>query len=135
MIAANVAAARQLVRRRHPSMFRIHDEPDPEKVADRREILAEYGVNLAKGQVLRAKDFNVILASVRGETHEQLVNELVLRSQMQASYHPENIGHFGLGLRDYAHFTSPIRRHADVLVPRPRERGLVRTGLGSGIQV
>src|SRR3546814_1634762 len=100
MIAANVAAARGVIRLRHPTMFRIPDEPDPEKIADLREVLAEYGVTLAKGQVLRAKDFNAILASVRGETHGQLVNELVLRSQMQASYHPENIGHFGLGLRD-----------------------------------
>src|SRR3546814_10578543 len=91
MIAANVAAARELIRLRHPTMFRIHDEPDPEKIADLREILAEYGVNLAKGQVLRAKDFNAILASVRGETHEQLVNRSEehtseLKSLMRISY-------------------------------------------------
>ncbi|MEK9660741.1 MAG: ribonuclease R, partial [Alphaproteobacteria bacterium] len=123
MITANVAAARELKRLRRPCMFRVHDEPSHEKLADLREILAEYELTLSKG-VLRGSDFNRILTRVEGKPHERLVNELVLRAQAQAVYSPENIGHFGLGLRDYAHFTSPIRRYADLLVHRALIDGL-----------
>jgi ribonuclease R len=123
MITANVAAARELQRLRQPCMYRLHDEPSLEKLADLREILAEYGLSLSKG-VLHGGDFNRILARVAGEPYERLVNELVLRSQSQAVYGPDNIGHFGLGLRDYAHFTSPIRRYADLLVHRALIAGL-----------
>ena len=129
MITANVAAARELKRLHQPCMYRVHDEPSLEKLTDLREILAEYGLSLSKG-VLNGGDFNRILARVAGEPHERLVNELVLRSQSQAVYAPENIGHFGLGLRDYAHFTSPIRRYADLLVHRALIAGL-RLGPGS----
>jgi ribonuclease R len=110
-------------------MFRVHDEPSPEKLADLREILAEYGLSLSKG-TLRPDAFNRILKRVADEPYERLVNELVLRAQAQAEYSPENIGHFGLGLRDYAHFTSPIRRYADLLVHRALIAGL-RFGAGA----
>ncbi len=129
MIAANVAAARELTKRGQPVMFRIHDEPSLEKLEDLREAVAGFGIKIARGGISRPGDFNGILARVRGETHERSVNELILRAQMQAAYSPDNVGHFGLGLRDYAHFTSPIRRYADLLVHRALIRGL---GLGDG---
>ena len=129
MIAANVAAARELRKRNQPVMYRVHDEPSLEKLEDLREALSGFGIRIAKGAVSRPGDFNRILAAVRGEAHETMVNELILRSQMQAGYSPENLGHFGLGLRDYAHFTSPIRRYADLLIHRALIRGL---GLGDG---
>jgi ribonuclease R len=129
MIAANVAAARELGKRGQPVMFRVHDEPSLEKLEDLREALAGFGIKIARGGISRPGDFNGILAQVRGEAHERSVNELILRAQMQAAYSPDNLGHFGLGLRDYAHFTSPIRRYADLLVHRALIRGL---GLGEG---
>src|SRR5204862_5829256 len=91
--------------------------------------LATLDIRLAKGQALRPGDFNKILARVKGTEHEQLVNEVVLRSQAQAEYSAENYGHFGLNLRRYAHFTSPIRRYADLVVHRALMRAL---GLGDG---
>jgi len=124
MIAANVAAARELKRLRQPVMFRIHDEPSIEKLEDLRDMLAGFDIKLTRGKAMRPKDFNGILARVRGEAHERTVNEIILRSQMQAEYNPDNVGHFGLGLRDYAHFTSPIRRYADLLVHRALISGL-----------
>lgn len=129
MIAANVAAARELGKRGQPVMYRVHDEPSLEKLEDLREVLTGFGITIARGGVSRPGDFNAILARVRGEAHERTVNELILRAQMQAAYSPDNLGHFGLGLRDYAHFTSPIRRYADLLVHRALIRGL---GLGEG---
>jgi len=122
MILANVAAAETLERARSPLIYRVHDEPDPERVNALREFLQSLDIPLAKGGVLRAEQFNHILARVKGHEAEALVNEVVLRTQAQAEYAAENYGHFGLNLRRYAHFTSPIRRYADLIV----HRGLVR---------
>jgi ribonuclease R len=132
MIAANVAAAQELERLRQPCMYRVHDAPDPAKLAALRQFLDSIGIAglvLAKGQVVRPRHFNEILRRAAGTPYAALVNELVLRSQAQAVYSPENIGHFGLGLRRYAHFTSPIRRYADLLVHRALIAGL---NLGAG---
>ena len=121
MILANVAAAEELEARRQPGMYRIHDAPDPEKVAALRDYLDELGIPglaFAKGQALKPELFNRLLRRAEANAVAPLVNDLVLRCQAQASYSPENIGHFGLGLRRYAHFTSPIRRYADLLVHR-----------------
>jgi ribonuclease R len=118
MILANVAAAETLERARVPLIYRVHDEPSPEKIEALREFLATLDIRLAKGQVMRSADFNKILAQVRGSEHEQIVNDVVLRTQAQAEYAAENYGHFGLNLRRYAHFTSPIRRYADLVVHR-----------------
>ncbi len=118
MIAANVAAAEALEKRRRPVMYRVHDNPDPAKVVAMSDFLAELGLRLPKGQVTRPAQFNGVLAHAKGTDSETLVNELVLRCQAQAVYAPDNLGHFGLGLRRYAHFTSPIRRYADILVHR-----------------
>jgi ribonuclease R len=124
MILANVAAAETLERARVPLIYRVHDEPSPEKIEALREFMATLDIKLTKGQAMRPADFNRILARVRGTEHEQLVNEVVLRSQAQAEYAAENYGHFGLNLRRYAHFTSPIRRYADLIVHRALIRAL-----------
>src|SRR6516165_11625641 len=122
MILANVAAAEELERRRQSAMYRIHDAPDPEKLEELRMILDEIGIpgfRLARGQAAKPEMFNRILrraAAAPGTA--ALVSELVLRCQAQAAYSAKNIGHFGLALRRYAHFTSPIRRYADLLVHR-----------------
>jgi len=118
MIQANVAAAETLEAARQPLVYRVHDAPSLAKQESLREFLASLEISLAHGAALRPSQFNQILARVAGSEHEQLVNEVVLRSQSQAIYTRENIGHFGLNLRRYAHFTSPIRRYADLIVHR-----------------
>jgi ribonuclease R len=129
MILANVAAAESLERASVPLIYRVHDEPDPERVNALREFLKTVDISLPKGSELRAAQFNHILARVKGRDVEKLVNEVVLRTQAQAEYAAENYGHYGLNLRRYAHFTSPIRRYADLIV----HRGLIRAGkLGDG---
>lgn len=131
MILANVAAAETLEAQRQALIYRVHDEPSLEKLNALSEFLASIGIKLAKGQVLKPRQFNDILARVRGTEHENIVNEIVLRTQAQAEYVTENYGHFGLHLRSYAHFTSPIRRYADLIVHRAliRALGLGRDGL------
>ena len=124
MIQANVCAAEELERVRKPCMYRVHDQPSIEKLESLREFLSSMDLSLPKGQVLRPGQFNLILEKVKDTANETLVNEVVLRSQAQAAYSPENIGHFGLGLARYAHFTSPIRRYADLLVHRALVSGL-----------
>ncbi len=127
MISANVAAAEELEKKRTPAMYRVHEEPPLDKLESLREFLSTLDLSLAKGSVMMPRLFNGILNKVSGTTHEHMVNEVVLRSQTQAYYSPENRGHFGLALPKYAHFTSPIRRYADLLV----HRGLIRAlGLG-----
>ncbi|MDJ0942973.1 MAG: ribonuclease R [Kiloniellales bacterium] len=131
MIAANVAAAETLESRQRPCLYRVHDGPDPVKVEALRQFLETLDLRLARGQVLRPKLFTRLLEQVRGGAEEPLVNELVLRCQSQAAYSPRNLGHFGLALTRYAHFTSPIRRYADLLVHRSliSALGLGRDGL------
>jgi len=118
MITANVAAAQTLIKASRPCVFRIHDMPDPEKTNGLRDLARAVGANLARGQVLRPQHFNMVLRHVRGTPDETMINEAVLRSQSKAVYSIENIGHFGLSLNHYAHFTSPIRRYADLMVHR-----------------
>ncbi len=121
MIAANVAAAETLEKLKFPCMYRVHDAPDPAKLEALRDFLQELnipGLALAKGQVVRPRHFNQVLQRAAGTPQAPMINMLVLRSQAQAVYSPDNLGHFGLALRRYAHFTSPIRRYADLLVHR-----------------
>jgi ribonuclease R len=129
MIAANVAAAEALEARHQPCMYRVHDTPDPQKLEALRQVLDEFGLRLARGQVVRPRIFQGILAKARGRPYAAMVNDLILRAQSQAAYAPDNIGHFGLALARYAHFTSPIRRYADLLVHRALIAGY---GMGKG---
>ena len=118
MITANVVAAEILIAGKRPCVFRVHDQPDPKKADSLYDLAKTVGANFTKGQVLRPHHFNAILRHVRDSDDELMVNEAVLRSQAKAIYSIDNIGHFGLSLRNYAHFTSPIRRYADLLVHR-----------------
>lgn len=118
MIAANVAAAEALEAKRQPCMYRVHDAPDRAKIEALREFVGSLGLSLARGQVLKPASFARLLEQAAKTPYAAMLNDLVLRSQSQAAYSPENIGHFGLALRRYCHFTSPIRRYADLLVHR-----------------
>jgi ribonuclease R len=118
MIQANVSAAETLEAKKQSLVYRTHDAPSLAKQEGLREFLATLGLSLARGAEMKPSQFNQILSRVKGAEHEALVNEVVLRAQSQALYSPENLGHFGLNLRRYAHFTSPIRRYADLIVHR-----------------
>ena len=118
MIAANVAAAKALEKKQAPVMYRIHETPSREKLVALKDYLATFDVSLALGQVVRPRTFNHILDLIEDRLERPEIMTQVLRTQMQAVYSPNNIGHFGLALGSYAHFTSPIRRYSDLIVHR-----------------
>lgn len=122
MIQANVAAAEELERKQTPCLYRIHEQPSYDKLETLRQFMESLDYRFAKGQVIKPKIFNNLMSNVVGTAHENVIGTIVLRTQMQAKYSPDNHGHFGLSLTKYAHFTSPIRRYADVLV----HRGLIK---------
>lgn len=124
MVLANVAAAEELERRHMPCVYRVHAPPSDEKLQTLRDFLATLGITLPPGSHIRPADLDHVLRRVQDTPEAPLVNEVMLRSQSQAAYSPDNIGHFGLALRRYAHFTSPIRRYADLLVHRALIRAL-----------
>jgi len=129
MVLANVAAAEALEQKRTPLIYRVHDRPSKEKLFAFSDFLRTLNIDFAKGQVIQPGVFNRILAGAKSTPHEKVMNDVVLRSQAQAIYDPANIGHFGLNLAKYAHFTSPIRRYADLIV----HRALIRAfDLGEG---
>lgn len=118
MVLANVAAAEELIDKRRPLLFRVHEEPSLEKIDALREVAQASGFTLAKGQVLQTRHLNRLLEQAQGTDFDELINVSALRSMTQAYYDPENLGHFGLALKSYAHFTSPIRRYSDLIVHR-----------------
>ena len=118
MVLANVCAAETLIAKRTPLLFRVHEEPAPEKLDALRETAQAAGLVLAKGQVLQTRHLNQLLSQAEGTDDAELINLATLRSMTQAYYNPENFGHFGLALKNYAHFTSPIRRYSDLIVHR-----------------
>ena len=124
MIMANVSAAETLEKARVPLIYRVHDEPSNDKIVAFSDYLKSIGMAFAKGQVMKPAAFNRILARAKGTPHQEVINDVVLRTQAQAVYAPENVGHFGLNLARYAHFTSPIRRYADLVVHRALIRAL-----------
>jgi ribonuclease R len=130
MIAANVAAAEELEAKRTPLIYRVHDQPSKEKLVALSEFLATLGLKLPKTGQIKPAQFNRILAETRASPASELVAEMILRSQAQAEYGAGNFGHFGLNLRRYAHFTSPIRRYADLVVHRALIRALDLGGDG-----
>lgn len=118
MIAANVAAARYLSRKRMPLLYRVHAGPDAEKLTDLREFLGERGLSLGGGDDPQAGDYARLLGQLEERVDARMVQTVLLRSLSRAVYSPSNEGHFGLALEHYAHFTSPIRRYPDLLVHR-----------------
>jgi ribonuclease R len=124
MIQANVAAAETLESKKSPLIYRIHDTPSPEKVQALVDFLQTLGIEWSKGEAPTTRRFNQLLDKTRETPNADIVNEVVLRTQMQAVYSTDNIGHFGLNLAKYAHFTSPIRRYADLIVHRALIRAL-----------
>jgi ribonuclease R len=127
MIQANVCAAETLEQKKTPLLYRVHDAPSQEKLFNLGDFLSTIGKPWNKGEPATTKRFNKLLDETREGEHAEVVNEVVLRTQMQAVYSAENVGHFGLNLDRYAHFTSPIRRYSDLIV----HRGLIRAlGLG-----
>jgi ribonuclease R len=118
MVMANVCAAETLEQKQRPFLYRVHEEPSPEKLEALRETADSVGLQLAKGQVLKTMHLNKLLNAAAGTEDAEVINMTVLRSMTQAYYGTQNMGHFGLNLRRYAHFTSPIRRYADLIVHR-----------------
>ncbi|EAQ14039.1 RNAse R [Maritimibacter alkaliphilus HTCC2654] len=118
MVLANVAAAEELNRLGRPLLYRVHEEPSQEKLEALREVAQASGFTLAKGQVLQTRHLNQLLSQAEGSEFDELINMSTLRSMTQAYYFPQNFGHFGLALKNYAHFTSPIRRYSDLIVHR-----------------
>ncbi len=129
MIAANVAAATALEESKQPCLYRIHEEPPAKNLESYQNFLKSIGFKLAKGQVLMPRHFNQILQKASGGDYFDAISQMTLRSQSQATYTGKNVGHFGLALRRYCHFTSPIRRYADLMVHRALIAGLI---LGDG---
>jgi len=134
MIQANVCAAETLEQRRSPIIYRVHDAPTADKLEAFKDFLATLDIPWSIGEPARTSRFNNLLTRTREGPHAEIVNEVVLRTQMQAIYSTENIGHFGLNLDRYAHFTSPIRRYADLMVHRSliAALGLGDDGLATG---
>ncbi len=129
MIAANVAAAETLEQAGWPCMYRVHDRPDPVKLEGLAQLLEQLGLGRGRGDLARPRDVARLLERLHGNELAPLISNLLLRAQSQAVYSPRNIGHYGLNLGRYAHFTSPIRRYADLLV----HRALIRAKrLGDG---
>ena len=136
MIAANVAAAKALEAKKSPVMYRVHEPPAREKLVALKEFLSTYDMNFALGQVITPATFNQLLERFEEPDERQRMMEQLLRTQTQAYYSPVNAGHFGLALGSYGHFTSPIRRYADLLVhralvaawdleaPKPRDKAI-----------
>ena len=118
MILANVCAAETLEAKQRRFLYRVHEEPSEDKIKSLRDMAGSMGLSLAKGQVLKTWHLNKLLNEASGSDHAEAVNISVLRSMPQAYYSPDNLGHFGLALQRYAHFTSPIRRYSDLIVHR-----------------
>ena len=118
MVMANVCAAETLEAKKRPLLYRVHEEPSPEKLDVLRDVADAAGLQLAKGQVLKTQHLNQLLDAAAESEDAEVINMTVLRSMKQANYSPDNLGHFGLNLERYGHFTSPIRRYADLIVHR-----------------
>ena len=124
MLAANVAAARYLIRHKQPALYRVHERPSAAKITDLTKYLGEMGLHLNGGTKATAKDYADLLDQARGRTDFLVIQVMLLRSMMQAVYTANNSGHFGLAFPAYAHFTSPIRRYPDLMVHRAIKQSL-----------
>ncbi len=117
MLAANKAVAEEFTRDELPFIYRVHDVPDAESIDSFREFIAEFGLSMNK-EATGPRDFQKVLGAVKGRPEEKLITHMLLRSMKQAVYSERPAGHFGLGFKDYTHFTSPIRRYPDLVVHR-----------------
>jgi ribonuclease R len=131
MIAANVSAARFLGRRKLPTLYRVHDRPTEERFKELRAFLATFGVPFPQVKDLKPRHFAQTLERIKGKPYDSLVETVLLRSMARAAYQPKNLGHFGLALAEYVHFTSPIRRYPDLLVHRAIKHALSGSKAGS----
>ena len=118
MIAANVSAACFLGRHKLPTLYRVHDKPTEERFKELKAFLAIFGVPFPRVKDLQPRHFARVLERIKGKSYDALVETVLLRSMARAAYQPDNLGHFGLALAHYVHFTSPIRRYPDLLVHR-----------------
>jgi ribonuclease R len=118
MIAANVEAAKFLKKHRIPTLYRVHGAPDEDRLEQLRQFLQGFAISLPQDRELTPQDFSGVLRNVANNEEARLIETVVIRSMPQAVYQPNNIGHFGLSLEHYAHFTSPIRRYPDLIVHR-----------------
>ncbi|MDO8462299.1 MAG: ribonuclease R [Deltaproteobacteria bacterium] len=118
MIAANEAVATFIAEKKQPSLYRIHDKPDAEKISGFSELLHHLGIPFRIGKQISPASFSTLLRQIKGRPEERLINTMLLRSMKQAVYDTDNIGHFGLASDCYTHFTSPIRRYPDLVVHR-----------------
>jgi ribonuclease R len=124
MIAANVEAARYLLKKKVPAPYRIHDKPPESKYTDLLEFLKEFKLRMPAWAKVEPRDFTALLEKIRERADATLLESVLLRTQSLAVYSPDNVGHFGLALDAYAHFTSPIRRYPDLLVHRAIKHAL-----------
>ena len=118
MLAANVSTANFLIEHEHPALYRVHEGPNEEKLAQLRSMLKDFGLSLGGGKNPSPSDYAALIVKIKGRPDEPLLNTVLLRSLRQAVYSPENVGHFGLSYEAYTHFTSPIRRYPDLLTHR-----------------
>ncbi|WP_143870520.1 ribonuclease R [Catenovulum sediminis] len=128
MIQANVAAARFINKHQSQALFRVHDAPDGEKLAQFIGFLGELGINFAFKDEVSPSDLKYLVERIEGRPDQELIQTMLLRSMKQAVYSPENVGHFGLALPAYAHFTSPIRRYPDLILHRAIKGVLLKQG-------
>ncbi len=132
MIAANVQAARFLKKHKIPTLYRVHGQPEADRLEQLREFLKGFAIELPVGRPLTPEDLSAVLAQAAGKEEGHLIETVVVRTLPQAVYQPANIGHFGLSLTEYAHFTSPIRRYPDLIVHRGI-RHVLREGTGDDL--
>ena len=133
MIAANVEAAKRIRKARIPGLYRVHDGPDPDRIEELIVFLQGLGLKLPSPSQVRPRDLSRVIESVAGRPEAELIETVILKSMSRAHYQPRNIGHFGLALPSYSHFTSPIRRYPDLLIHRAIKQ-LLRHGKAQGFR-
>ncbi|MEE8237304.1 MAG: RNB domain-containing ribonuclease, partial [Gammaproteobacteria bacterium] len=133
MIAANVEAAKRIRKARIPGLYRVHDGPDPDRIEELTVFLQSLGLKLSSPSQVQPRDLSRVIESAAGRPEAELIETVILKCMSRAHYQPRNVGHFGLALPSYSHFTSPIRRYPDLLVHRAIKH-LARHGKAKGFR-